>query len=56
LGQRRADAVKQMMTLLGAPGAQIETVSFGEEKPRGQGNNEQAYAENRRADIVHQGD
>ncbi|HYH41596.1 MAG TPA: peptidoglycan-associated lipoprotein Pal [Burkholderiales bacterium] len=56
LGQKRADAVKQMMTLLGAPAGQIETVSFGEEKPRGQGANEQAFAENRRADIVHQGE
>jgi peptidoglycan-associated lipoprotein len=56
LGQRRADAVKQMMTLLGAPGSSIETVSFGEEKPRTQGNTEQAYAENRRADIVYQGE
>jgi peptidoglycan-associated lipoprotein len=56
LGQKRADAVKQMMTLLGAPSAQIETVSFGEEKPRAQGATEQAYAENRRADIVHQGE
>jgi peptidoglycan-associated lipoprotein len=56
LGQRRADAVKQMMTLLGAPSAQIETVSFGEEKPRAQGNSEQAYSENRRADIVYQGE
>jgi peptidoglycan-associated lipoprotein len=56
LGQRRADAVKEMMTLLGAPGSQIETVSFGEEKPRSQGNSEQAYAENRRADIVYQGE
>ena len=56
LGQRRADAVKQMMTLLGAPAASIETVSFGEEKPRAQGNTEQAYAENRRADIVYQGE
>jgi peptidoglycan-associated lipoprotein len=56
LGQRRAEAVKQMMTLLGAPSAQIETVSFGEEKPRAQGNTEQAYAENRRADIVYQGE
>ena len=44
LGQRRADAVKQMMTLLGAPGAQIETVSFGEEKPRQQGSTEQAFS------------
>jgi peptidoglycan-associated lipoprotein len=56
LGQRRADAVKQMMTLLGAPGGQIETVSFGEEKPRQQGSTEQAFAENRRADIVYDGE
>jgi len=56
LGQKRADAVKQMMTLLGAPGGQIETVSFGEEKPRQQGSTEQAFAENRRADIVYQGE
>jgi peptidoglycan-associated lipoprotein len=56
LGQRRADAVKQMMTLLGAPAAQIETVSFGEEKPRGQGSTEQAWGENRRADIVWDGE
>jgi peptidoglycan-associated lipoprotein len=56
LGQRRADAVKNMMTLLGATAGQIETVSFGEEKPRTQGSNEQAWAENRRADIVYQGE
>jgi len=56
LGQRRADAVKQMMTLLGAPATQIETVSFGEEKPRAQGEDEKAYAENRRADIVYRGE
>ena len=40
----------------GAPSAQIETVSFGEEKPRAQGQTEQAFAENRRADIVYQGE
>jgi peptidoglycan-associated lipoprotein len=56
LGQRRADAVKEMMQLLGAPVSQIETVSFGEEKPRAVGNDEKAYAENRRADIVYQGE
>jgi peptidoglycan-associated lipoprotein len=56
LGQRRADAVKQMMQLLGASPQQIETVSFGEEKPRAQGSTEQAFAENRRADIVYQGE
>jgi peptidoglycan-associated lipoprotein len=56
LGQRRADAVKQMMQLLGAPGDRIETISFGEEKPRAQGSNEAAWAENRRADIKYQGE
>jgi peptidoglycan-associated lipoprotein len=45
-----------MMQLLGARGAQIETVSFGEEKPRGTGNNEASWAENRRADIVYKGE
>ena len=56
LGQRRADAVRQMMQLLGARSIQIETVSFGEEKPRAQGHDEAAWAENRRADIVYQGE
>ena len=56
LGQRRADAVKQMMELLGASGSQIETLSFGEEKPKAPGNDEAAWAENRRADIRYQGD
>ena len=48
LGQRRADSVKRMMTLLGATDTQIETVSFGKEKPRNQGHDEVAWAENRR--------
>jgi peptidoglycan-associated lipoprotein len=56
LGQRRADAVKQMMELLGARGSQIETVSFGKEKPKALGQNEAAWAENRRADIRYQGE
>ena len=56
LGQRRADAVKQMMTLLGAQSEQIETVSFGEEKPKAAGSDEQSWSENRRADIVYPND
>jgi len=56
LGQRRADGVKQMMLLLGAQDAQIETVSFGEEKPRAKGQDEASYAENRRSDIVYAGE
>jgi peptidoglycan-associated lipoprotein len=53
LGQRRADAVRKMMGVLGVPDRQIETVSFGEEKPRSVGHNEDAWRENRRADIVY---
>ena len=56
LGQRRADAVKQMMSVLGAEGARVETVSFGMEKPRVDARTEAAYAENRRAEIVYQGE
>ena len=37
LGQRRADSVKRAMTLLGVPAKQIETVSFGAEKPKATG-------------------
>ena len=53
LGQRRADAVSQAMQLLGAQASQIETVSFGEEKPKAVGHDEKSWAENRRADIVY---
>ena len=56
LGQRRADSVKQMMMLLGAQEIQIETVSFGEEKPRAMGKDEASYSENRRSDIVYAGE
>jgi peptidoglycan-associated lipoprotein len=55
LGQRRADSVKRAMTLLGVPTSRIETVSFGAEKPRAPGSNEEAWAENRRSDIVYIG-
>ena len=56
LGQRRADAVKKLMILLGASEVQIETVSFGKEKPRREGHDETAWAENRRVDIVYAGE
>jgi peptidoglycan-associated lipoprotein len=54
LGQRRADAVKTLMLALGVKEGQIETVSFGKEKPKATGSNEAAYAENRRSDIAYQ--
>jgi len=56
LGQKRADSVKRMMTLLGATESQIETVSFGKEKPKNPGHDESAYAENRRDDILYAGE
>jgi peptidoglycan-associated lipoprotein len=56
LGQKRADAVKQLMQLLGATEVQIETVSFGKEKPRRDGHDEVSWAENRRVDIVYFGE
>ena len=56
LGQRRADAVRQLMRVLGAQDAQIETVSFGKEKPKNGGHDESAWAENRRADILYGGE
>jgi peptidoglycan-associated lipoprotein len=56
LGQRRADAVKKLMILLGASEVQIETVSFGKEKPRSEGHDETSWAQNRRVDIVYVGE
>ena len=56
LGQKRADAVKRMMTLLGVQETIVETVSFGEEKPKNSGHDEAAWTENRRVDIIYAGE
>ncbi|MCK6389999.1 MAG: peptidoglycan-associated lipoprotein Pal [Azonexus sp.] len=53
LGQKRADAVKRSLVLLGAREDQVESVSLGEEKPKNAGHDESAYSENRRADILY---
>jgi peptidoglycan-associated lipoprotein len=53
LGQRRADSVRSRLQLLGAAESQVETVSFGELRPRAPGRDEAAWAQNRRADIVY---
>lgn len=53
LGQRRAEAVKKMLLVQGAKESQIEAVSYGKEKPRASGDDEAAWAQNRRADIVY---
>ena len=54
LGQKRAEAVRRAMSALGVPDAQMEAVSFGEERPRATGTDEASYAENRRADLAYQ--
>ena len=51
LGQKRAEAVRRALGLLGATDAQVEAVSFGEEKPAATGTDEEAYAKNRRAEF-----
>lgn len=56
LGQKRAHAVKTAMTVLGVKEAQIETVSWGEERPVASGHNEEAWSKNRRADIKYSGE
>jgi peptidoglycan-associated lipoprotein len=56
LGQKRAVAVKSLANLLGVPDKQIETISYGEEKPKATGEDEASWVENRRADIVYSGE
>ena len=51
LGQKRAEAVVRALSLLGATDAQLEAVSFGEERPSAQGSDEAAWAKNRRAEL-----
>ena len=53
LGQKRAEAVKRSLALLGVKDDQIESVSLGEEKPKNPGHDESAWSENRRADILY---
>ena len=56
LGQRRADGVRRSLVLLGVNETQIETVSFGEEKPAMTGTSEEAWRANRRADLAYPGE
>ncbi len=51
LGQKRAEAVKSTLKVLGVPENQLEAISYGEERPKATGHDEAAWAENRRADI-----
>ena len=53
LGQRRADAVARALRIFGVRDSQMETVSWGKEKPVAQGHDEASWAQNRRADVVY---
>jgi peptidoglycan-associated lipoprotein len=55
LGEHRAQAVRRMLELQGASAGQISTVSYGEEKPAVEGNDESAWAMNRRVELVYVG-
>lgn len=56
LGQKRSEAVRKMLSVLGVKESQMESVSFGEEKPRATCPEESCWSQNRRADIVYQGE
>ena len=53
LGERRAISVRQFMSLLGASSQQLRTVSYGEEQPAAREHNEEAWAQNRRVEIIY---
>ena len=53
LGQKRAEAVVRAIKVYGVSDKQAEPVSFGSEKPMAQGHDEQAWAQNRRADFTY---
>ena len=56
LGQKRAEAVKKTLLLLGGKEDQIESVSLGKEKPRCSEHTEACWAENRRGDMLYTGE
>jgi peptidoglycan-associated lipoprotein len=53
LGQKRSEAVRRALTVLGISDNQMEAVSYGKEKPSAQGADEAAFAKNRRAEIIY---
>lgn len=56
LGQKRAEAIKQALLMMGAQESQVEAVSLGEEKSRCSESSESCYSENRRGDMLYTGE
>lgn len=52
LGQKRAEAVKRALTAMGVKADRVDTISYGEDKPKAKGHDEASWAENRRVDFV----
>ena len=52
LGERRAQAVKNVLVALGTPAGRISTISYGKERPEIPHSDEQSYAQNRRGVTV----
>jgi peptidoglycan-associated lipoprotein len=52
LGQRRADAAKRYLTSMGAHDRQLTAISFGDQKPKATGHDEEAWRQNRRDDLT----
>jgi len=53
LGERRANAVSRLMTMLGAGDSQLDKISYGEEQPVDMGHHESAWSQNRRVEIIY---
>jgi len=53
LGDRRAQSVRQILLFQGASSDQIETISYGEERPAVLGHDESAWSKNRRVEMVY---
>ena len=56
LGQRRSNAVRKATSVLGVGNERMETISFGEDKPKANGSDEASFAQNRRVEIVYDGE
>ncbi len=52
LGQRRADAAKKYLVRMGAASGQITAISYGKDRPRAQGHDEESWRQNRRDDFI----
>ena len=56
LGQRRSNAIRKATSVLGVANERMETISFGEDKPKANGRDEASFAQNRRVEIVYDGE